>query len=208
MSRNYQSGNPDPRLVDRICEMSVHAACGELRGPTPPDSGSPAIPWWQSCTCEDEPVRWDHDVSSVQELCMLCCRGVARSGPSRFSWLACETCKDVNNTLGQVWGVRPFAFGRHSLMNGHAIRIGSSAAEISEGATLLTAAARGHGELFEWQQHEWQRVVGRARAIFGDVDDIPLSQWQAELPETREVTADAIGRYLDRDDIYEAIHSA
>src|SRR4051794_25567038 len=72
----------DRVLRARITEWMVHVTCAGIRGPVPSvddDGKSPSTRrLWQSCVCEDEPVRWRAcDVSRVVELCQLCVRGTA-----------------------------------------------------------------------------------------------------------------------------------
>jgi len=205
MSRKDHFHKPDDRLESRLTELSVHMACGKLHGPTPADHQFRDVLPWQSCRCEDQPASSGLDVDEVLGLCVLCGRGIAETGPTRFSWFACQTCKSANNTLKDVWGVRPFALGRHSLMNGNAIKSGASQAEVCEGVGMLMAHIHGFRELDQWHKREWQRVAGQARDLFGGVEDVPLSRWRAELPESLEASADAMGRFLGRDDVLEAL---
>ena len=80
---------------------------------------------WQSCGDEDSPEKWEgFDVSREYDLCVICFRATA-GGRSRWAWLACEDCRAVNTALEAAWGFRPFALGRHSLMNGIGVRGGS-----------------------------------------------------------------------------------
>ncbi|EUA20568.1 hypothetical protein I552_6791 [Mycobacterium xenopi 3993] len=91
----------------------MHIPCGGLRGPV---GGR-----WQSCRHENAPERWEGcDVSRAKDLCIICFRATA-GGTSRWSWLACENCRRVNAAIARLepeYGERPFALGRHSLMNG------------------------------------------------------------------------------------------
>ena len=66
------------------------------------------------------------------DLCIICFRATA-GGTSRWAWLACENCRAVNESIESRWGFRPFALGRHSLMNGIGVR-GGSPPEVQGGA--------------------------------------------------------------------------
>jgi len=90
-------------------------------------------------------------------------------------------------------------------MNGNAIKSGASQAEVSEGVGMLMAQIHGFRELGQWHKREWPRVAGQTRDLFGGVKDVPLSRWRSELSESLEVSADAMGRYLERDDVLEAM---
>lgn len=110
----------DDALRELITELSVHIPCGVIRAPV-------NSRLWQSCRHEDRPARWDGlDVSRLFDLCVVCFRATA-GGTSRWSWLACENCRAINDGIREVWGFRPLPLGRHSLMNGIGIRTGSAA---------------------------------------------------------------------------------
>ena len=99
------------RSATRITELSVHIPCGGLRGPL--QRTSRAYPGlhirWQSCPDEDSPQKWAGcDVSRHFDLCIICFRATA-GGISRWSWRACEDCRDINEHIGSRWGFRPFA---------------------------------------------------------------------------------------------------
>ena len=117
----------DAALRERITELSVHIPCGGLRGPLQRKSRAyPGLPIrWQSCRDEDAPQKWAAcDVSRERDLCIICFRATA-GGTSRWAWLACDDCRAVNDAIESRWGFRPFALGRHSLMNGIGVRGGS-----------------------------------------------------------------------------------
>ena len=137
----------DRAIRDRITELSVHIPCGGLRGPQ--------RTWqWQSCSCEDTPQIWEgYDVSSARDLCIICFRDTA-GGPSRYAWLACEHCREVNTTIQRRSGVRPFALGRHSLMNGIGINGGMPQDVVDEQIAKLVEFARGNPRLQAWRE-QW-----------------------------------------------------
>ena len=118
----------DAALRERITELSVHTPCGGLRGPLQRKSRAyPNLPVkWQSCKDEDSSgeVGGVRCVSKAFDLCIICFRSTA-GGTSRWSWLACDDCRAVNTAIESRLGFRPFALGRHSLMNGIGVRGGS-----------------------------------------------------------------------------------
>jgi hypothetical protein len=173
----------DAALRARITELSVHIPCGGLRGPI---DGR-----WQSCHDEESPESWlGCDVSRAKDLCIICFRATA-GGTSRWSWLACENCRRVNDALARYDG-RKFALGRHSLMNGIGVGLGAPPEVQEEQIARLAAFARGHGRLSEWRSREYPRLAGR----FDPLADIPLRVWQAEWPPSREASVDAFARLL------------
>jgi len=187
----------DAALRARITELSVHIPCGGLRGPLQPrSSANPNLPVrWQSCQDEDSPERWPGcDVSRERDLCIICFRATA-GGISRWSWLACEDCRAINNALERAWGARPLALGRHSLMNGIGVR-GNAPPDVREAQIeRLLKFAKGDDRLSEWRQHEYSWLAGR----FDPLADVPLRVWQQQWPPGPHASYDAFVRLLGRE---------
>jgi hypothetical protein len=187
----------DAALRERITELSVHIPCGGLRGPL--QRRSPSNPdrpvRWQSCRDEDHPVRWENaDVSREHDLCIICFRGTA-GGRSRWSWLACGNCRSVNAAVESVWGVRPFALGRHSLMNGIGVRSGVQPGVRDRQVARLAEFGRGDSRLRAWREREYWRLAGS----FDPLADISLRLWQQEWPPSRLASRDAFARLIGPD---------
>lgn len=176
----------DAALRERITGLSVHIPCGGLRGPL----GAGNFARWQSCRDEDSPEKWEGcDVSRDYDLCIICFRATA-GGRSRWAWLACEDCRAVNTALESAWGFRPFALGRHSLMNGIGVR-GGDPPEVQEAQIArLAEFAKGDDRLREWKRQEYWRLASR----FDPLADIPLRVWQQEWPPGRGASWDAFSR--------------
>jgi len=171
----------DLTLRERLTELSVHIRCGRVRGPI---SGR-----WQSCPCEDAPEKWPGcDVSHERDLCIVCVRGTA-GGTSRWAWLGCETCSAVNSVIGAKTG-KGIPLGRHSIMNGYAVRGGAPPELQREQAARLAQFVKDRQDLRKWEADEFRRVAAR----FSSDADIPLTVWQRELPPSREVSIDAMIR--------------
>lgn len=155
-------------------KLGVPALAGEMavvQGRGPPEK-------WEGC-----------DVSREYDLCIICFRATA-GGRSRWAWLACEDCRAVNTALEAAWGFRPFALGRHSLMNGIGVR-GGSPPEVQEAQIArLVEFAKGDDRLREWKRQEYWRLASR----FDPLADIPLRVWQQEWPPGPSASADAFSR--------------
>jgi hypothetical protein len=177
----------DAALRERIVELSVHIPCGALRGPV---HGR-----WQSCRDEDSPERWEGcDVSSEKDLCIICFRATA-GGTSRWSWLACADCRRVNASIARLqskYGSRPFALGRHSLMNGIGVRGGAPPEVQEEQLARLAAFAKGDDRLRKWRMLEYSRLASR----FDSLADIPLAVWQQEWVPGQSASLDAFSRLI------------
>lgn len=187
----------DAVLRERITELSVHIPCGGLRGPL--QRRSPSHPdrpvRWQSCRDEDHPVKWDDaDVSREHDLCIICFRGTA-GGRSRWSWLACDNCRSVHAAVESVWGFRPFALGRHSLMNGIGVRGGAPPEVRDQQIARLAEFGRCDNRLRAWRTYEYQRLADS----FDPFADIPLRLWQQQWPPSRLASRDAFARLIGPD---------
>ena len=184
----------DAALRERITELSVHIPCGGLRGPL--QKSSPYCRWapprWQSCRHEDNPEQWEKaDISREFDLCVICFRATA-GGPSRWAWTACGHCRAVNEAIEARDGFRPFALGRHSLMNGIGVRGGTTeAVRLAQEARLL-AFAKGEPRLRAWKPKEYGRLASR----FDPLADIPLRVWQEVWVPGKEASVDAFARVL------------
>lgn len=173
----------DQALRERITELSVHIPCGTIRGPV-----SHAL--WQSCRHEDNPAKWESaDVSRLHDLCIVCFRATA-GGITRWSWLACENCRAVNNAIAEVWGFRPFALGRHSLMNGIGVRGGQPPDQ--DQVRRLAEFAGGDWRLRGWRDHEYRLMAAR----FDPDADVPLRQWQQAWPPSAAASREAFVRLV------------
>ena len=175
----------DTAIRDRITELSVHIPCGGLRGPQ--------RSWqWQSCQCEDSPQVWQgYDVSRARDLCIICFRGTA-GGASKWAWRACENCREVNTAIHRRSGVRPFALGRHSLMNGIGISGAMPEAVVDEQIARLVEFARGNPRLHTWRDSEYPRLA----ASFDPLADIPLPAWQEQWVPSLAASWDAFARLI------------
>jgi hypothetical protein len=184
----------DAALRKRLSELCVHIPCGGLRGPLQqPSRYYPTLPIrWQSCRDEDSPEKWaGYDVSRDRDLCVICFRATA-GGSSRWSWLACEDCRAVNSSIEKTSGIRPFALGRHSIMNGIGVGGGVSGEVADAQLARLLEFAKGDTRLRSWREREYFRLAG----VFDPLADVPLRTWQEHWPPSREASADAFSRVL------------
>lgn len=178
----------DAAVRKRVEVLSVHVPCGGIRGPIQRGTW----PGWQSCRCEDRPVRWQWaDVSRAYDLCVVCFRATA-GGPSRWSWLACENCRAVNREIGEIWGFDPFKLGRHSLMNGVGVRPDGPPDVRDAQVVRLREFARGDVRLRDWRRTEYPRLA----SSFDHLADVPLKVWQRRHPAGWHASHDAFARLI------------
>ncbi|UXA20547.1 hypothetical protein KXD98_03710 [Mycobacterium sp. SMC-4] len=183
----------DAALRQRLLELSVHIPCGGIRGPVHRAvSASPML--WQSCRCEDFPVKWDRkwaDVSRDYDLCIICFRGTA-GGRARWAHLACTDCNSVRLTMRDL---PPLKLERHSLANGIGVRLNANAEVKAEQVERLKEFRRGDDRLREWRRYEYQRLA----ASFDPLADVPLREWQKVHPPGRDASRDAFARLASRE---------
>ncbi|MCP9274043.1 hypothetical protein [Mycolicibacterium arenosum] len=186
----------DTAVRERITELSVHIACGGIRGPIQqPSRAYPNLPIrWQSCRDEELPVKWEGaDVSRMVDLCTICLRGNA-GGPSRWAWTACTDCRAINDDIGKRWGFKPFELGRHSVMNGIGVRGGLGPEQRVAALEHLDEFRKGDSDIRAWRVREYRRLASR----YDPLADIPLTTWQRDWPPGRQASRDAFDRLLGR----------
>jgi hypothetical protein len=188
----------DASLRANINELVVHVPCGGIRGTIgriysrcqcPANDGV-----WQSCNCEDEPVRWERcDVSRVVDLCLLCARG-RTGGVTKWANLGCGSCWAVNEQAARSLGYRPLPLARHSIRNGAAIRGNARGEEFRRQHAALVGVVRTWRDLDEWFLSEVQQLA-ESQGWSGD-RMVLLTTWQERLPPSRAASRDAFQRFL------------
>lgn len=166
--------------------LSVHRPCGSLRGDVYRNR--------QTCPCEPQ-ITWpDCDVSRILDLCQVCARGTA-GGTSRWSWLACHTCRAVESALQSWLGVRVLPLGRHSILNGVARSVSDQRPVASEQfAASFNSLGASWERLAAWGSEETHRLLAAVPAECGE--DVPLRVWRQCFPASIASSADAYERLL------------
>jgi hypothetical protein len=109
--------------------------------------------------------EWEgYDIPELITLCKLCARDTMDSG-TRWSWLVCETCRDVNRKIGTVTGGRrhgALPLGRHSLMNGVSLEVtDQNESHIRGFAKALSQLSHIWIGIFDWWFHRGALSGGR-----------------------------------------------
>jgi hypothetical protein len=169
--------------------FEVCLICGRLRGGASRE---------HRCTCQPRTPDWERlwagrDMRSDLDLCALCVRGTVTTW-SRWSWLACDTCREVSRQVGEWYGRRgALPLGRHSVMNGDVLQpAGVSDADVRAVAGSLTASARRATSLWEWRLAEFDRLAGPLRTT-GPM--LSLTEWQRRRSPSLGASVDAFDRY-------------
>ena len=156
-------------------------------------AGARRTPEWR------ERVWSGYDLPEVVALCNLCARGTMRSG-SRFTWLVCPECLEVNRSIGAAfgssrWGALPV--GRHSLMNGVAYEPTSEGGEDLAGfVDQLGGLVDVWRRLGDWRVQEATRLVADPATV---ADSIPLAVWRRRFPASIGASVDALCRFVELD---------
>jgi len=147
----------------------------------------------QGCPCEPSEPWPDCDVSRAKDLCLVCARGTA-GGTTRWSWLACGNCRAVEKGLQEWLGIRVLPLGRHSIMNGVALRVAQASQEEADAfAVRFEGLSLGWDGLYDWGHAEARRL---ADAVVHGKPDVPLMVWQRTYPATVTASVDAYERFL------------
>jgi hypothetical protein len=194
----------DLALRADLKQLSVHTPCGGIRGPVSKFRDLTFyVGRWQSCPCEDAPVKWPEcDVSRAFDLCTLCLRATA-GGTIRWSWDACDTCRAVNDGIGAILGRSPLALGRHSLMNETGVGLNPDVDPrlVAKAHDALNGVVTGWEALSTWSQAEFARMAGRGP--WGPNADVPLTTWLETYPSSMQASRGAFTRFtgLDPDEL-------
>ena len=148
----------------------------------------------QRCKCEPqfEPEYGMTDCPSGYHLCYICAR-VETGGISRWSWNACERCKEMNKTMQRRFGFS-LMLGRHSIMNGVSIPLTTKLEDLGDGVKALIAFAEKSVEISDWG-------ILRARELFESVPEwsqkkfVPADEWEKKFPASRKSSLEAFRLY-------------
>ncbi|MET9300661.1 hypothetical protein ABZX66_15170 [Micromonospora aurantiaca] len=168
-----------------LAAFAVCLTCGDLRDGAPRE---------QRCRCQKRTPQWEQqwqgqDIAGDLDLCVLCVRNTVTTR-TRWSWLGCETCRDVSQVVGERYGHRSaLPLGRHSIMNGNVVQLAAPTAEV---VGLLMAATRHWNALRDWREAEFNRLAELPRA---SGPTLPLVEWQRWWPPSLGASVDAFDRY-------------
>lgn len=154
--------------------MTVCGACAGLRGPCF-DTFS-HCERTQRCSCEPQEPRWKgYDYNTAIELCHACAAITVRSG-SRWSWIYCETCKELALAYNRASGGAVIPLGRHSVMNGILLYEKDAAPPFAQAAfeaALAKLFAR-IDRLWSWHRARVREIV---QSIPGEETAVPLERY-------------------------------
>jgi hypothetical protein len=188
------AGDPvvDQHLEDEPAELVVHVPCGRIRGPVTAYWLRPRRVLLQLCYCEPERERWPEvDVSSVNDLCVLCARGLA-GGITRWAWLACTTCRSVLRASADPQ-VALLPVGRHSFMNNSSVQVFASRRNVQVQQSALLQGFNTQFQLDRWCKLQ---AADLAAQHFPGAVSVPLTEWQSLLPPETEASRDAAARFI------------
>jgi hypothetical protein len=149
------------------------------------------------CMCQPRDDEWREanwegwDIPTTIAMCTMCCRTTVKSG-TRWSWIACEHCRDASVAIGTAIAGQEavvLRFGRHSIMNG--IALSPDPAKIAESVDAITEMLEEHQSLTKWAKAE----TGRLAESAGFHDDVPLEEWIEAFTPSLGHSIDAMCRY-------------
>ncbi len=201
-----------------ISELALCTRCFQLSGYYGEGGAKPHLtPELREHRCHCQPhddewkKTWDDaechfDIRALVDICSLCLRGLMSSG-SRFSWLACHSCRQVDNQIGNALAGedsvhnRLLSLGRHTIMNGSMVfTAGKSVAQITSELIAAMGPPRGFWlNAFAWRHREGERLVEARGGEFDGMSKIPLEKWFGAYPASPGASADAICRFTGED---------
>lgn len=165
--------------------LEVHLPCGNLRGDGP--NGR------QGCPCDPAPEWSGHDAAEYRSLCSVCGRGTC-GGSSRYSWLGCDHCLELESALQRRLGLRVLPLGRHSVMNAVLPRVEPGQPGDDDVVRALMGRSRGWSNLSRWGPAEVRRLADSRN--WSDRDAVPLEEWLEALPSSAAASHSAYRRCL------------
>ena len=158
------------------------------------------------CRCNPEDDGWrerewgGYDIAALVGICHLCARSTMKSG-TRWSWYACDTCLDVNRTVGAVFGspkAGALPLGRHSMMNGVSFGGGDTSDQAFDDFVAFFSGLHSVWKrIFEWRQQEAGRLV--AAAGWNNLESVPLVDWLEKNLTSQGASVDAFCRFVEYD---------
>jgi hypothetical protein len=210
----------DYGVVPEFLSLSICPTCLELFDEPRQKEGMVER---QQCDCDRDssmppwqtPYR-QYDFNERAGLCDGCTRAVLTSG-SRWSVWFCTQCKERVIALNQEFGFAVIPIGRHSLMNGFALRPGLSEEENRLRDEFFCRRFQDMGRridmLHEWKSEHLRRELERLGLVTGERSDppaIPLVAYlQAVVAEDESSTVDhrlaAFRGLADRFEVWQTI---
>ncbi len=169
----------------RAWEFTVHLPCARVPGLGGPGAGLPvrAVRAVAELRCQPRP-------GLVPGL-----RPRDRRRHTRWSWLACGNCRSVEKALQKWLGIRVLPLGRHSILNGVALRVAEASSEDADAfAVAFEGLSLGWDTLFAWGDAEARRLADAL--VEAGTADVPLEVWQRTHLPSLAASIDAYERIL------------
>lgn len=149
---------------------------------------------WRVPPCDHfpDPSRsTDPERDQPHHLCELCARSWAPMR-SRWSWLACQTCRSVNAAIRDAYGTF-LPLGRHSIMNGGAVDLSEPDPHIrARQQAHLDDVVEGMRGLLAWGQLQAREIhESLMPAEYLTASRIPTDVWQAHAQASWQASGNA-----------------
>ena len=169
-------------------ELAVCATCFEVRFLR--DGGR-----HQRCKCQGRLSRGelgDTDCPNGLTLCKVCARSLV-GGFSRFSWLACESCKAANKKFHFKMGFK-LPLGRHSIMNGVSIPANVPKAEVEAGISNMMTLVKSWEDLNTWCALK-TRILFESVPEWAEMKLIPIDLWEKKFESSLEGSLNSFAQF-------------
>ena len=169
-------------------ELAVCATCFEVRYVKESTK-------LQRCKCQGRYARaelGDTDCPNGLTLCQVCARRLV-GGFSRFSWLACESCKTANTKFHFKMGFK-LPIGRHSIMNGITIPANSPRAELEAGISNMMTLVKSWEDLNTWCSLK-TRTLFESVPEWAELKLIPIDLWEKKFESSLETSLNSFAEF-------------
>ena len=149
----------------------------------------------QRCKCQGRyslEQLGDIDCPNGLTLCQVCARRLV-GGFSRYSWLACESCKTANKKFHFRMGFN-LPLGRHSVMNGVAIPANVPREELEKRISAMMTLTKSWEDLATW-------CTLKTRSLFESVPEwaemklIPIDLWEKKFESSLETSLNSFAEF-------------
>lgn len=132
---------------------------------------------------------------SKEDVCHVCLRGVLDAS-HKWTWLACEPCRRIDEQIAALLGGRQFLpLGRHSIMNGASVAIDAAPVARDAQTQGLVVAVASWKSLGDWASQEAQRLARAGN--FPEAGSIRWSEWSTSHPASGSASRDSYRRLIE-----------
>lgn len=128
------------------------------------------------------------DLPNGYGLCVICATRLS-GGTSRWSWLACDSCLDLNRHVRARYGVF-LPLGRHSIMNNQFVRISPTDSAFEEVGLRMLKVAKSQQAILDWRFLRTRSLLEQKEA-WSDQHYVSVDEWERYFSNSRKISTQA-----------------